>query len=172
MIVCEIPRLRLRHLEYTDAPFIVALLTDPDFLRNVGDRDVRNEADARRYLTEGPLASYARHGFGLFLMELRDGGTTIGMCGLLRRDTHPDVELGFALLPEHRRHGYTLEASRACLQLATRTLGLKRVVAITALENAGSIGLLERLGFRYERVVQFTSDGDSRLFVYEPPSAV
>ena len=171
MIVCESPRLRLRRLEYRDAPFIVALLTDPDFLRNVGDRNVRNEDDARRYLTEGPLASYARHGFGLFLVELRDGAAPIGMCGLLRRDTHPDVELGFSLLPEHRRRGYTLEASRACLQLATQTLGLKRVVAITALDNAGSIALLQRLGFRYERVVQFTSDGDSRLFVYEQPAA-
>lgn len=171
LIVCESPRLRLRRLEYGDAPFIVALLTDPDFLRNVGDRNVRNEDDARRYLTEGPLASYARHGFGLFLTELRDGGTAVGMCGLLRRDTHPDVELGFALLPGHRRRGYTLEAAQACLQLATQTLGLERVVAITALENAGSIGLLEKLGFRYERVVQFTSDGDSRLFVYEPADA-
>ena len=171
MIVCESPRLRLRHLEYRDAPFIVALLTDPDFLRNVGDRNVRNEDDARRYLTAGPLASYARHGFGLFLVELRDGGTAIGMCGLLRRETHPDVELGFALLPAHRRRGYTLEASRACLQLATQMLGLKRVVAITAPDNPGSIGLLERLGFRYERLVQFTRDGDSRLFVYEQPGA-
>lgn len=168
VIVCESPRLRLRRLDHGDAPFIVALLTDPDFLRNVGDRNVRTEADARRYLTEGPLQSYARHGFGLFLAELRADGTAVGMCGLLRRDTHPDVELGFALLPQHRRRGYTLEAAQACLQLATQTLGLERVVAITALDNAGSIGLLERLGFRYERVVQFTNDGDSRLFVYEP----
>ena len=172
LIVCESPRLRLRRLEYGDAPFIVTLLTDPDFLRNVGDRNVRNEDDARRYLTEGPLASYARYGFGLFLAELRAGGTAVGMCGLLRRDTHPDVELGFALLPEHRRRGYTLEAAQACLQLATQRLGLARVVAITALDNAGSIGLLGKLGFRYERVVQFTNDGDSRLFVYEPPAAV
>lgn len=167
MNVCETARLRLRHLEERDAAFIVELLNDADFLRNVGDRGVRNEDDVRRYLAEGPHASYARHGFGLYLVELRAAGCAIGMCGLLRRDTHPDVEIGFALLPQHRGHGYALEAARATLQLATRKFGLTRVVAITAPENSASIDLLETLGFRYERVVRFTADGDSRLFVLE-----
>lgn len=167
MSVLESARLRLRELSDADAPFIVALLNDPDFRRYVGDRGVRNEQDALGYLAHGPLASYARHGFGLWLVELRSSATAIGMCGLLRRDTHPDVEIGFAYLPQFRRQGYALEAASATMQLATQKLELSRVIAITAPDNAASGAILERLGFRFERLVRYTDDGESRLFVYE-----
>jgi len=167
MSVPESVRLRLRELGDGDAPFIVALLNDPDFRRYVGDRGVRNEQDALVYLAQGPRASYARHGFGLWLVELRSSPVAIGMCGLLRRDTHPDVEIGFAFLPQFRRQGYALEAARATMQLATQTLQLSRVVAITAPDNAVSGAMLEKLGFRFERLVRYTDDGESRLFVFE-----
>jgi len=160
-------RLRLRELTDGDAPFIVALLNDPDFRRYVGDRGVRNEQDALGYLARGPRASYARHGFGLWLVELRSSAQAIGMCGLLRRDTHPDVEIGFAFLPQFRRQGYALEAARATLELATHTLQLSRVVAITAPDNAASGAILEKLGFRFEHMARYTEDGESRLFVFE-----
>jgi [ribosomal protein S5]-alanine N-acetyltransferase len=169
MSVCESARLSLRHMSDGDAPFIVALLNDPDFLRNVGDRGVRNEDDARRYIAQGPQASYARYGFGLWLAELRPSAVAIGMCGLLRRDTHPDVEIGFAFLPPYRGRGYASEAAQATMQLATHNLGLSRVVAITALDNAASGAILEKLGFRFERLVHYTADGESRLFVFERP---
>ena len=170
MNVCRSARLNLRHLCDDDAPFIVALLNDPDFRRNVGDRGVRHEDDARRYLAEGPLASYARHRFGLWLVELRANATAIGMCGLLRRDTHPDVEIGFAFLPRYRGQGYALEAARATMHFARHDLGLTRVVAITAPDNAASGAILEKLAFRYERLVHFTADGESRLYVWEQQS--
>jgi [ribosomal protein S5]-alanine N-acetyltransferase len=167
--VAETTRLRLRQFEQRDAPFIVELLTDPEFLRNIGDRGVHDEADAQRYIASGPVASYARNGFGLYKMELKDSSTAIGMCGLLRRDTHPDVEIGFALLPKYRRTGYTLEAARAVMQLAQHVLGLTRVVAITAPDNAASIRILERLNMKFAGMVHYTSDGGvSRLFVWEP----
>jgi [ribosomal protein S5]-alanine N-acetyltransferase len=166
--VVDTARLRLRCLENGDAAFIVELLTDPDFLRNVGDRGVHNEEDARRYIASGPVASYARYGFGLYLVELREPAVAIGMCGLLRRDTHPDVEIGFALLPRFRGRGYALEAARATLRLGVETLGLPRVVAITAPDNTASIDILEALGLRFERPVRFTDDAsESRLFVFQ-----
>ena len=66
----ETLRLRIRELTPADAPFILTLLNDPDFLRNIGDRNVRTLEDARRYIEAGPMASYARHGFGLCHVEL------------------------------------------------------------------------------------------------------
>jgi [ribosomal protein S5]-alanine N-acetyltransferase len=172
MMVAETLRLRLVHFEERDAPFVVALLTDPDFLNNIGDRGVHDEESARRYIASGPVASYARNGFGLYKMELRDASTAIGMCGLLRRDTHPDVEIGFAVLPAYRRAGYTLEAAHAVMRLARGPLGLKRLVAITAPDNQASGHLLERLGLKFERVVHFTTDGrESRLFVWPHDAA-
>jgi ribosomal-protein-alanine N-acetyltransferase len=164
--VTETTRLRLRRLTLDDSPFLIELLNDRDFLANIGDRAVHSIADAHRYLTHGPFASYEQHGFGLYLMELKEPPTAIGMCGLLHRASHPDVELGFALLPGFRGRGYIQEAARATLQLAIETLGLRVIVAITAPGNAISAHILRRLGFVYERPVRFTDDGgESCLFV-------
>jgi len=170
--VAETARLRLRRLSGEDAAFVLELMSDPDFIANIGDRGVHNLEDARRYIAEGPGASYARFGFGLYVVERKADGRPLGMCGLLRRDTHPDVEIGFALLPRARRQGYALEAAAATMRLAVESLGLKRIVAITAPDNSGSIRILERVGLRFERLVRFAPDGsESRFFVFESPPA-
>lgn len=164
-------RLGLRELTSDDAPFVLALYTDPDFIANVGDRGVRTLEDARRYIAEGPVLSYRQHGFGLYLVSARDSGESLGMCGLLRRDWHPDVEIGFALLPSARRHGYALEAAAAVVQFARDSLRLERLVALTAPDNQRSIRVLERIGLRFERMVHAPdAPGDSRLFVLELPA--
>jgi [ribosomal protein S5]-alanine N-acetyltransferase len=165
--VIETKRLSLRHVHDSDAPFILELLTDKDFLVNVGDRGVHDLSSARRYIEEGPLASYRSYGFGLYLAELRSTTLALGLCGLLRRDSHPDVELGFALLPRARGFGYALEAVQGTMKFATHVLGLKRIVAIAAPHNQASIRILQRVGLRFERIVQWTRNGeDSRLYVY------
>ncbi len=170
--VTETGRLRLRHLSRVDAAFILELLTDPDFLANIGDRGVHSFEDAQRYIAEGPALSYERFGFGLYLVELKDTRAALGLCGLLRRDSHPDVEIGFAFLPQARRRGYALEAAAATLQLGVHALGLTRIVALTGPDNAASIRILEHLGLSFERMVHFTPDGrESRLFVYERTAA-
>ena len=168
MIVAETARLRLRHVQSSDAPMILELYSDPDFVRNVGDRGVRTLADAHRYIDSVPGASYARHGFGLYVVELRDGAEAAGMCGLLHRDTHPDVEIGFAMLPRHRGRGYTLEAARATVQLGMDSLRLARIVAITAPDNFASMRILEKLGLKFAGLVHFAEDGrESRLYVLD-----
>jgi [ribosomal protein S5]-alanine N-acetyltransferase len=172
LCIAETTRLRLRELDSGDAAFIVELLNDPDFITYVGDRGVRTSEDARRYIASGPGASYLSHGFGLYVVELKTSAVAAGLCGLLRRDTHPDVEIGFALLPRFRRCGYTLEASRAVLRLALGPLRLTRIVALAAPGNVGSIRILEALGLVSERVVNFTGDGrESRLFVLDTTRA-
>lgn len=133
-----------------DAPFILELLNDPDFLRYIGDRGVRTLEDAAAYIANGPLASYARHGFGLYLASLADTAVPIGIAGILRREGLDDPDIGFAFLPAHRGHGYALEAARAVMDHATRDLGLGRVVAIVSPGNGASRRLLEALGFRAE----------------------
>lgn len=152
MSVLETERLSLRRLAEDDAAFILELVNDPDWLRFIGDRGVRTPDDARAYVLNGPAASYARHGFGLYLVELRDGSTPVGMCGLLKRDWLDDVDVGFAFLPRFRGMGLAHEAARATLDFATGVLGLPRIAAIVSPENAGSIRLLEKLGMRFERM--------------------
>lgn len=153
MVVFDTDRLVLRRLTVEDAPFILRLLNEPSFLEHIGDRGVRNLADAKQYLLTGPLASYDRHGFGLFLVELKAGATPIGICGLLKRDALDDVDLGFAFVPESWSKGYAFESTTATLTYAHDTLHLKRVVAITSPDNVASINLLVKLGFYFDRMV-------------------
>jgi [ribosomal protein S5]-alanine N-acetyltransferase len=165
--VIETARLRLRWLQQEDAAFVLELLTDAQFRANVGDRGVHDLPSARRYIEDSPGASYRRFGFGLYAVELKADGVTVGLCGLLRRDSHPDVEIGFAMLPRARHLGYTFEAAAATVQFAFAELGLKRIVAITATHNDISMHLLERLGMQPKGVVHFTADGESQLFAIE-----
>ena len=145
------PRLVLRELELDDAPFMLGLLTDPDWLRFIGDRGVRDVAGARAYLAAGPIAMALREGFGMLRVTLASSGEAIGVCGLVKREGLDDVDLGFAFLPAFRGQGYGLEAASAVLAHARSALGLRRIVAITSPENRDSIALLERIGFGFER---------------------
>ena len=147
VMMLETPRLRLRHLVPEDAPFILELLNEPGWLRFIGDRGVRDLESARGYIETGPRAMYARTGFGLYCVEDREGGASLGMCGLLKRDTLEYVDLGFAFLARHQGRGYAREAATAAMDEA-RGLGLSQVAAITDPANQRSIRLLESLGFR------------------------
>ena len=153
-------RLRLRRLVPDDAPFIVKLVNDPDWVRYIGERNVRDDDDARRYLEQGPLAMYRDEGFGLYLVELQATGASIGLTGLIRREGLDDVDLGFAFLPPWRGQGFAYEASAAALDEGRDRFGLKRVVAIVSPDNARSISLLGRLGFAFERNLRYADDGD------------
>jgi len=163
--VLETARLAFFRLGPVDALFIVELLNDPSFLRFIGDRGVRTADDARRYIESGPMASYERFGFGLYRVDLKATGEPIGICGLLKRDTLPDADVGFALLPRFRANGYAFEAASGVLASARAAHGLERVLAITALDNAISIRLLEKLGFRFERRTRL-AEGAAELNVF------
>jgi RimJ/RimL family protein N-acetyltransferase len=163
--VLETDRLTLHRFSTGDAPFIVELLNEPSFVRHIGDKGVRTEADACRYLEAGPIASYERQGFGLCRVDLKEEGRPIGMCGLLKRDWLDDPDIGFAFLPRFWRRGFALEAAAGILAQARDTLGLTRVVAITSPDNEASMALLARLGFRFERVTRASEkEAEVRLF--------
>ena len=146
----ETARLRLRLFTLEDAPLILELLNDPAWLRFIGDRKVRSIEDARGYLENGPMKSYAQNGFGLWLVERKSDGRAIGMCGLVKRDDLPDVDIGFAFLEPFRGCGYALEAARATLDYAHAALGFDRVVAIASPDNERSGRLLAKLAFECE----------------------
>jgi len=165
MKVLETERLILRRLADEDAGFILELLNDPGWLRFIGDKGVRTLDDARGYIRNGPAAMYARHGHGLYRVELKDGATPLGICGLIKRDTLEDVDLGFAFLPQHRALGYAREAAAAMLAYARNSLGLRRIVAITSPDNAASGRLLEHIGLHLEGLVRLAgSDSEVRLY--------
>jgi RimJ/RimL family protein N-acetyltransferase len=161
----ESERLSLRRLNAGDAEFILELLNDPSFIQNIGDRGVRTVADACRYIANGPVASYEKFGFGLYLVQIKESGVPIGICGLLKRESLEDVDVGFAFLPAFRQKGYAFESAAAVMRYGRDVLRLNRIVAITSPENEGSIRVLEKLGMRFEKIVNLPGHGrESKLF--------
>jgi RimJ/RimL family protein N-acetyltransferase len=168
MVIVDTDRLILRELSLEDAPFILELVNEPSWLRFIGDRGVRDLDGARAYLQNGPLASYARHGFGLYKVELREDGTPMGLCGLLKREALPDADIGFAFFPRFWGHGYAREAAQAVLDFSKMKWGLTRILAIVNPENQSSIKLLEKLGFQFQHMVRMPGEAaDVRLFALQ-----
>jgi RimJ/RimL family protein N-acetyltransferase len=163
MTVLETDRLVLRWATVEDAPFFLALLNDPDWIRYIGDRGVRTVEAAAGYVSERLIESYRRNGFGLNVVVVRETGEAVGICGLIRREGLDDVDVGFAFLPPHRGRGYALEATAAALEHGHRAFALRRIVAITTPDNVGSIRVLERTGMRRERTIRLPNDSDDLL---------
>lgn len=163
MIEIKTERLTMRRFTLDDAPFFLRLVNDPDWIRNIGDRNVHTDDEARAYLTKSYLANYERNGFGLYLTALTDG-TPIGMCGVMKRDGLDDIDIGFAFLPEGRGQGYAAEAARASLKYGKEVLKKSRVVAIVLPSNTPSVALLTKIGLTFERMIRMRDDADELAF--------
>ena len=169
--VLETPRLVLRPFSLDDAAFIFELVNDPDWLRHIGDRNVRNLDDARGYIAKG-MDAFERQGYGMCVVDLKSTGEAVGIAGLIKRDGLTDVDLGFAYLPQHRGKGYASESAAAVLEHGTRVLGMKRIVAIVSEANEPSIRLLEKLGMRFEGMIRLPGDDEEiRLYATSAPGS-
>jgi [ribosomal protein S5]-alanine N-acetyltransferase len=151
--VIKTSRLDLRELDFGDAEFILQLLNEAAFIRFIGDKGVRTLSEARDYIQQGPVDSYARNGFGLYAACLRDG-TPIGICGLVKREGLNAPDVGFAFLSRYWSLGYAVESAAAVLAHARETLRIKRIVAITSPDNESSIAVLEKIGMKFERMIR------------------
>lgn len=151
-------RLRIRRLTVDDAEFVLALLTDPAFIANIGDRGVQSLADAERFIENGPWTRQQPSGYGQFAVELRGKAGPIGVCGLLFRESLDLTDIGFAFLPPYRRQGFAFEAAQAMLTYGHATLGVQKIVGLTSVANPESIRLLERLGMKFEKMVLMSGD--------------
>ncbi|MXV50558.1 GNAT family N-acetyltransferase [Pedobacter sp. HMF7647] len=161
--VLETSRLVLRQFTLDDTRFIIELLNSPGWLKFIGDRSIKSEEQARRYLQDVPLKSYEINGYGLCMVQTKDEGIPVGMCGLIRRDSldHPDI--GFAFLPEFQGKGYAFEIAAAVLGYAKNTLELSVVLAIVIPENERSIRLLKKLGMAFSRMIDFSDTGEELM---------
>lgn len=168
MNILETERLILRQFTTEDAEFILELLNEPSFIQNIGDRGVRTLEGASAYILNGPVASYAKNGFGLYLVVLKETNEPIGMCGLIKRDGLEDVDIGYAFLPKFWSKGYAVESALAVKTHAKEAIGLRRLVAITDPANEGSIRVLEKIGLRFERMIKLSDDDiELKLFSVE-----
>ncbi len=163
--ILETKRLLLRQFEIGDAPFIVGLVNTPGWLEFIGDRKIKTNEDAIRYLQNGPMKSYEQNGFGLSLVELKNDQTPIGMCGILKRDSLENPDIGLAFLPEFTGKGYAFEIAQATLNYAKHELKLEIIYAITIASNIKSIQLLKKIGLEFVKTIRESKD-NSELQLY------
>ena len=152
-LICETERLYIREFTVADSQFIVKLLNEESFIRNINDKQVRTLGDAERYLVNGPIASYQSLGFGLNLVALKETGCPIGMCGFLKRPELDHPDLGYAFLPEFWGKGYAYEACYSVVKKSMPRHDLDTILAVTFTKNTASNGLLTKLGFELKGVI-------------------
>jgi RimJ/RimL family protein N-acetyltransferase len=163
MKILETQRLILLRLTTDDAPFLLELMNEPDFIKNIADRGLRTITDAASFISERILPSYERCGFGFYRVDIKESGTSIGICGLVKRDALESADIGYAILERFRSHGYALEAATAVMDYGRNVLGLPRIVGVTAPDNKISIRLLEKLGMRFEKRIHLPGYGPASL---------
>ncbi len=164
MTILETNRLILREQTEADAPFILELMNTPGWLRYIGERNIRTNEDARAYIANGAMKSYAQYGYGLWLVELKNNGTALGACGLLKRDFLDHADIGFAFLPQHAGKGYAYEAAVGVVNYAKDVLSMNAIAAIVTHDNDASIGLIKKLGMEYDGTVKYP--GEEELLMY------
>jgi [ribosomal protein S5]-alanine N-acetyltransferase len=157
-LILETERLELIEFTVTDADFILRLLNTPGWLENIGSRGVNTVSDAEKYLSNVLIPSYTVNGFGFWLMRLKESGVPIGMSGFAKRAGLDDPDVGFALLPEYEDKGYALEAAKACMEFASSKMKIDVIKAITSKTNVRSQKLLEKIGLKFEKLINLPND--------------
>lgn len=166
MKILETERLILREIVETDDAFVLDLLNQPSFIEYIGNRNVHDLEQSREFIETRYRKSYADNGFGLYAVELKETGETIGMCGLVKRDGLPDADIGFAFLPQFEKKGYALESAEAVMKYGREVLKLGRVLAITSQNNESSMKLLNKLGFKFDKLIKLPNDSEEiNMFV-------
>ncbi|MEY3442727.1 MAG: hypothetical protein RLZZ519_1008 [Bacteroidota bacterium] len=140
-------RLMLREATVEDAPFFYELLNSETWLAHIGNRGILTIDHAAKYIENSLGRHYAAHGFGLWLVALRENGQAIGICGILKRAGLDLPDLGFAFLPAFEGQGFAREAAVATLDFAENQLDIHEVLAITTEANLRSQRLLLATGF-------------------------
>lgn len=151
--VIHTERLSLRELTINDTLFIIDLLNSPDWLKFIGNRNIKTDIQALDFIINGPIKSYNENGYGLYVVELKDTKKPIGMCGIINRTFLNWPDIGFAFLPDYIGKGFGYEAANATLEFAKNSLKLNKLCAITVANNSKSIKLLEKLGFSFSEII-------------------
>lgn len=165
MDIISTERLHLRVMRLDDAAFYLRLVNEPSFISNIRDKGIRTLDQSRESIETGTLASQEKFGFSFYLVEGRTTHLPMGICGLTKRDSLDDVDLGYAFLPEFCGQGYAYEAALAVLTHTKNALPIKQLAAITSPTNERSNRLLIKLGFIFQRTTLLSGDSEeTRLY--------
>ena len=168
-LLFETPRLIGRQLAAVDTDALFQVYGDKDAMRWVGDGEPLPREDCVRWV-EVTENNYARRGYGMSALVLRESGAVIGFCGLVHPGGQEAVEIKYALVRDHWGQGLATEAVGAMLAYGAQAFELSRVIATIYPENLASQRVLEKVGMR---VLEDRGNDDgsiTRLLVWERPS--
>ncbi len=154
----ETERLLLKPVGKEDAAFIVEMFNTPQWINNIGDRNVHSIEEAEAYIEIKMRPQFERLGFGNYIMIRKSDGIKLGSCGLYDREGLDGIDIGYALIPKFERQGYAIEAASKMLELAEHHFSLQEVLAITTPENIPSQKVLAKLGLEFVRTIQLAND--------------
>lgn len=141
-------RLVLRGPEKRDLAPFTRWVTTSDRLGHLGGRGTAQDA-WRGFL--GGIGHWQWHGYGLFILEPKDGGEAIGRVGILNHEGWPEPELAWHLFDGAEGQGFACEAAVAVRRWAGEALGLGPLISMIAPDNTRSAALARRLGATPER---------------------
>ena len=144
-ITLETDRLVIRPIDLRDAEFIIDLVNSEGWLRFIGDRQISNSDDARKYIQK----ILDNKSYYYNVIELKESAKAIGIVTFLKREDEKYPDIGFALLPEFEGKGYAMEASKSYLDIIEGSGKYANIIGITLAENKKSINLLGKLGLHY-----------------------
>ncbi|WP_062057151.1 GNAT family N-acetyltransferase [Sediminicola sp. YIK13] len=142
----ETDRLIIRPINLTDSKFIIELVNSDGWLKFIGNRNISDKNDAEKYIQkilDSPNFYYS-------VFQLKTTKEPVGIVTFLNRAEQKFPDIGFAMLPEYEKNGYTLEASRKYLDEIIKSNKYENIIAITIPDNQKSIKLLMKLGLEYE----------------------
>ena len=158
-------RLLINRITIDDAGFILELMNDKDWIKNIGDKGVRTIEDAQAYIQNRFLKTYIESNYGFYTMNLKNTLQIIGIVGLVDRKGIDNIDIGYGILPEFRGKGYAFEAAKAIYDYGYQELNLEKIVAIVNPDNLPSIKLLSKLGLEFEKMVRLP-DEEIEILLY------
>lgn len=149
----ETERLLIRPFKMEDIEGAYTMNLDTEVSKYTGDGGVVSKKEIERRIVEDVFGDYQKHGYGRLAVELKEENKFIGFTGLKYLEDMKEVDLGYRFMKEYWGKGIATESARACVDLGFNSLGLNRMIAMVLPENSGSIRVLEKLHFNYEKEI-------------------
>jgi len=169
--VLETERLRLRRPVAADFPAYARMWADPDVTRFINGAPLSEEDAWAKFMRA--FGHWELVGYGFWTVEEKIGGLRVGETGFLdvRREIEPSLngipEIGWAFAKSAQGKGYATEAARAALGWGEARFGKVRFACIIAPENAASLRVAAKTGFR--EAARTTYKGEPTVMLYRDP---
>ncbi len=157
--VIETERLTIKPLTLNDDKFMMELMNSAGWINFIGDRNILSQTDAVNYIRK----IQENENYTCLVFTIKETETPIGIVTIIKRDNLEHHDIGFALLPQYEKRGYSFEASKKVLDQLLKSQLHSKILAITVKDNDKSISLLEKLGLNF---IEEKTEDDEVMLVY------